>query len=264
MWHFFSPLENRLAPSSQWRHCHLQSHLCCSLSRTFCAFPVAESVDFDGFRGFITQFSSHWSDCSMEKRYEKIVLNATERVSGANDRNVSWNEMDGENIIRRLERRIMGGFIGQFLCLAGILSFRRTAHDGHCGSESFTWMVTWFTWCHLEGELWYTLIIFDHWNQWQGIHISHIRHIWSFIYDAVHSKNERVGLGRLQVATCGDCNVRPSFFHLFSGSGGGRVVFDQAPCDRPGCINYSLESLLCVSSSNLVISIAWLCSLLSR
>ena len=161
----------------------------------------------------------------------------------------------GENIIRRLGRRIMGGFIGQFLCLAGILSFRRTAHDGHGGSESFTRMVTWFTWCHLEGELWYILIIFDHWNQWQGIHIiSHIN-----IYKA-HLKlylwccplQEWKSRARLQVATCGDCNVRPSFFHLFSGSGVPGWWDQPPPGDRlPGCINYSLESLLCVSSSML-------------
>ena len=62
MWHFSSsPDQNRGAPSSQWRHCHFQSHLCCSLSRA--SLRCVPCCRISGFPGFITQFLSHWSDC---------------------------------------------------------------------------------------------------------------------------------------------------------------------------------------------------------
>lgn len=96
MWHVFSPLDQRTG----WLHHHgggtvIYRVICAaaSVAHHFCAFPVAESVDFVDLSPNFHHIDQ--TAFSMEKRYEKIVLNATERVSGANDRNVSWNEMDG-------------------------------------------------------------------------------------------------------------------------------------------------------------------------
>ena len=245
-----------------------QSHIC--------AFPVAESVDFDGFRGFITQFSSHWSDCSMEKRYEKIVLNATERVSGANDRNVSWNEMDGGEHHSQAWTSHHGWLHRAISLSRGHLIFQ--AHS--------TWWALRQWKLHLDGHSIHlmslgrrTLIYFDHLWSLESVtrhtyksYKAHLKlYLWCCPLQEWKSRAWKTPGGylwRLQRA--------PFLFSSFFGLRGGRVV--RSTTLRSARLYQLLLGVVALCEplnagsplgaeetiGNLVISIAWLCSLLSN